>query len=127
VGTLLDEFNAMKIKVAKAMATNDQAILHKKIHVVDHEAERERKLKNPNKSTKVYLQCYSPEAWRLFQTEKDRFFEVAVDPHIAIDLIVRALAQVTNDTMRQWIAEGHHQEGDRPADLTKAEIPEWMR
>lgn len=122
MASLIDEFNAMKIKVAKAMALNDQATLNRKIHVVDHEAERERKRTNPNKSTKVYFNCYSPDAWREFQTQKDRYFELAVDPHIAVDLMVRALTHFTDEQLRSWISEGHQDSG-----VPKAELPAWLR
>ena len=91
MASLLDEFNALKIKVAKAMATGNEAALKEKIHVVFHSEEEKRKRTNPSKSTRIMLNCRTPEQWKEFQMAKERYFEVAVDPHLAIDCMVRAL------------------------------------
>jgi hypothetical protein len=119
MATLLEEFNAMKIKIAKAQATGDVAALNKKIHIIDHEAERERKIKNPDKSTRVVIACRTPDAYAAFQKEKERFFDLAVDPHIAIDLLIRALHETTDDRIRSWLTEG--ETAAAPA------IPDWMK
>ena len=116
MATLLEEFNTMKIRVAAAQAKGDTATLNKKIHIIDHEAERERKIRNPQKSTRVILDCKTPDAYKLFQLEKERFYEIATDPHIAIDLLIRALHQVTDEQIRAWLNEGQ-----------ESEMPEWMR
>jgi hypothetical protein len=125
MATLLDEFNAMKIKVAKAMAENDLAALHRKIHIVDQEAERTRRRTNPDKSTKVYLKCYSPENWKRFSTQKDRYFTIAVDPEIAIEMICRALEWIDDFTLRQWISGGHEQE--EPDAVAEEDLPDWAK
>ena len=122
MASLLDEFNAMKIKIAKAMATNDQATLHRQIHIVDHEAERERKRTNPKKSTKVMLNCRTPEQWKEFQMAKEPYFEIAGDPHIAIDCLIRALKSFDAETIRQWVKDGF----EPGAGPQKAEIPPWV-
>jgi len=122
MATLQEEFNAMKIKIAKAMATGDTATLNRQIHIVDHEAERERKRTNPKKSTKVMLNCRTPEQWKEFQMAKEPYFEIAGDPHIAIDCLIRALKFFDAETIRQWVKDGFEPGAGPP----KANIPKWM-
>jgi len=125
MATLLEEFNAMKIKVAAAMAKNDQAALNRKIHIVDHEAERERKRTNPKQSTKAVFNCRTPEQWKEFQMAKEVYFEVAVDPHIAIDCIIRALKSHSAEEIKKWVEDGH-QQGPPKAELPD-DIPGWLK
>jgi hypothetical protein len=115
MATLLEEFNALKIKIATAQAKGDTATLNKKIHIIDHEAERERKLRNPQKSTRVILDCRTADGYKEFQAEKERFFDIAVDPHIAISLLTRALHETSDEQIKAWLNEGH------------TDVPEWMR
>jgi hypothetical protein len=122
MGSLIEEFNAMKIQVAKALAKNDQAALHRQIHIVDHEAERERKRTNPKKSTKVMLNCRTPDQWKEFQMAKEKYFETAVDPHLAIDCMVRALNSHSAEEIARWVKEGF-EPGIGPP---KANVPKWM-
>jgi hypothetical protein len=124
MASLLEEFNAMKIRVAKAMAMNDQATLNAKIHIVDHQAERERKRTNPKKSTKVMLNCRTPEQWKEFQMAKEPYFEIAGDPHIAIDCIIRALRSFSAETIQEWVKQGF-EPGAGPGP-PKATIPKWL-
>jgi hypothetical protein len=100
-------FNQLKIDIAKGEGQHS-------VHVVDHAKERERVKKN-EKSTKVYFNCYSPEAWKEFKSEKDRYFTISVDPRIAVELMTRALKAFSNQTLREWIEQGH--EGE----------PAWLR
>jgi hypothetical protein len=122
MGSLLDEFNSMKIRVAAALAKNDQAALHRQIHIVDHEAERERKRTNPKKSTKIMLNCRTPDQWKAMQMAKEKYFEVAVDPHLAIDCMVRALNAHSAEEIAQWVKDGF-EPGIGPP---KANVPKWM-
>jgi hypothetical protein len=94
------------------------------IHVVDLKAEKERKLKNPKGSTKRVFNCRTPEQLIELNTKLEPFYEEAVDPHIAIDLIVRAL-NVPRETIRSWVHEGEEErQGPPPA----APLPgdEWF-
>ena len=123
MATLLEEFNAMKIKIAAALAKNDQATLNRKIHIVDHEAERERKRTNPKQSTKVIFNCRTPEQWKEFQMVKEPYFEICGDPHIAIDCMIRALRE-HHAEISKWVEEGH-QAGPPKAELP--DVPEWLK
>lgn len=115
MATIKEEFESMKIRIAKGEGS-------KVIHIVDHEAEKKRRRNNPENSTKIYLNCYSPQGWRAIQTQKDRYFTLAVDPHIAIDLMARALAAFSDSVLRDWIEQGHSKPGEAPPDT-----PDWMR
>lgn len=95
------------------------------IHIVDHAAERERKEKNPDKSTRAIVNCHTPELWSRFQMSKERFMVIAVDPALAVELMTRALDSVPNDVIRQWLSEGPKEPGAGPAP-PKAEIPGWL-
>lgn len=117
--TRLEQFNSDKIAIAKAMAKNDQTFLHEKVHVVDVEAERERKLKNPKKSTKIILNCRTPEQWKEMHAAKEPYFEIAVDPQIAIDCMIRALSAFSKETIAEWVKQGFSP-GEPPP---KANIP----
>ena len=117
MATLLEEFNNMKAKVAAAQAKGDMAALNRKIHIIDHEKERNRKIRNPQRSKRIVFNCRTADAYCKFQIERERFFEIAVDPHIAIDLITRAMHEVSDATILQWIREGE----------MPVEKPDWMR
>jgi len=119
MASLLEEFNSLKIKVAAAQAKGDTATLNKRIHIVDHEAERERKIRNPQKSTRVMIDCRTPDAYKGFQVEKERFYDIAVDPHIAIDLLIRALHETTDEKIRGWLKEGE--------EIPDEPMPAWMK
>ena len=119
MATIKQEFESLKIRINKGEG-------EKLIHVVDHDAERKRKRTNPSKSTRVLLNCRTPEQWSEFQMAKEVYYDVAGDPHVAIDLFIRALKAQPEETLRAWLAEGHQQEGDR-VQPPKAEIPEWLK
>jgi hypothetical protein len=111
--TKMELFNQLKIDIAAGRGLEDP------VHLVNHAEERKRKRENPGQSTRVMLNCYSPEAYSAFQVQKDRYFTVVVDVRIAIDFMVRALAQVDDATLRKWLEQGHEPD---PNDL-----PEWLR
>jgi hypothetical protein len=128
----LEEFNAMKIKIGNAIAKGDRAFLNEKIHVVDHAAERERKLSNPKKSTKVIFNCRTPEQYKEFQAAKEAYFEIAIDPHIAVDCIIRALSAFSPNVIREWVKQGFGPGEPPPAaaiptELPGQEVPEWLK
>src|SRR5579859_4911992 len=123
MATLLDEFNAMKIKVAKAMQTGNEAILHEPVHVVYHTEEAKRKRTNPSRSTRIIFNCRTPEQWKEMHAAKEPYFEIAVDPHVAVDCIIRALNAQSRETIAEWIKQGF-EPGQPPP---KAEIPECAK
>jgi DNA-binding protein YbaB len=93
-----------------------------KVHVVDHEAERQRKLTNPNKTTKRIFNCRTPEQWTELNKALEPYYEAAKDPHISIDLIVRALNEA-HEKIEGWIHEG---EGLRPEAAEALPGEEWI-
>jgi hypothetical protein len=97
---------------------------HHSIHIVDLREEKQRKLTNPKKSTKRLINCRTPEQWTELNAALEPFYEVAVDPHVAIDLIVRALASVTRATIASWLQEG----SEAPPGPEPAVVPgdEWF-
>ena len=98
------------------------------IHVVWHERERKRKIENPEKSTRMSINCHSPEAWSELQIQKERYILVAVDPSIAVLLMIRALRQVHDDELRQWLQDGPQEENTSGAPgPPRAEIPKWLQ
>jgi len=133
MATATDELAALKIRAAKGESlakitlidhtagkrttcTVQQAIgtlawlcenekSHHSIHIVDYRQEKERKLKNPQNSTKRILNCRTPEQWKELNAVLEPFYEEAKDPHIALDLIIRSLAAVKPETIRAWLAE----------------------
>ena len=136
IATLKEEFEALKIKVAAAMAKGDQAALNEKVHVVFHSAEKKRKATNPTGATRVMLNCRTPDQWKEFQMEKERYFEVGVDPHLAIDLMIRALSSFSEERLREWVQQGHTEHpGPPPAEPLpgdewfepKEELPDFLR
>jgi hypothetical protein len=113
MGTLLEEFNAMKIKVAKAMAKNDQAALNAKIHVVDHSVEKIRKT-TPGKQTRFGLDCGTNEVYRELFIEWERILEEVKNKTMAIDFVIRALRLADKAQLDAWRNEGEvaHKEPD---------------
>jgi hypothetical protein len=69
------------------------------------------------------------------QMAKEPYFELAGDPHIAIDLIVRALTAFSEHTILEWAKQGYEKRarpvgpprGELPAAPAEDEMPEWMK
>lgn len=96
------------------------------IHVVDAKAEKERKLTNPKNSTKRIFNCRTPEQWKELNVVLEPYYEEAIDPHIAIDLVIKALAAFSRATIAAWVKAGRDEHPGPP----KAEpIPgeEWFQ
>jgi len=120
MATVKEEYELLKAKILAGKENET-------IHVVWHDQERKRKQENPKKSTRMSIDCRTPDAWSAMQMEKERYFAVAIDPHIAIEFMIRALREVDDAKLREWLAEGHQQEGDLLPGPPKAVIPEWLR
>lgn len=112
----------MKIRIAKGEG-------NKTIHVVDHDAEKKRKRTNPSKSTRISLNCRTPEQWSEFQMAKEKYFDVVSDPHVALDLMIRALKAPDDATLKAWLESGHEHPSDaKPGPPPpRAEIPDWLK
>ena len=99
-----------------------------------HRQEKERKLKNPTNATKKIFNCRTPEQWKEFNAALEPFYEESLDPHIAIDLIVRALTSVSRETIREWLDKAR-EDGPPPAEPLpgdewfepKEELPDFLR
>lgn len=118
--TKLELFNQLKIDLNKGEGGD-------LVHMVDHAKEKQRKRTNPVKSTRVLLNCRTPEQWTEFQMAKERYFDLISDPHVALDLMIRALKTPTVDELKAWLASGHQQAGDAGPAPSKAEIPDWAK
>ena len=75
------------------------------IHVVDLEAEKERKLTNPKGSTRRVFNCRTPDQWKKFNEALEPYYDGAQDPHIAIDLIIKALTAFSPQTIADWVKQ----------------------
>jgi hypothetical protein len=109
MATVKEEFELLKAKILAGKS-------HEQIHIIYHDKERKRKLENPQQSTRVVLNLRNPETYKEFNREKERFFDIAVDPHIALHLLIRALRETTDETIRRWLTEGEAEE-----------VPEWAK
>jgi hypothetical protein len=89
------------------------------LHVVDHRAEKARKLTNPAGSTRRVFNCRTPDQYREFNVALEPYFEEAVDPHMAIDCIIRALRAFSRGTIRGWIQSGHEPSPSKLPDFLK--------
>jgi hypothetical protein len=127
--TVFQGFNILKDRCAKSGGV-------RVIHIVDHKSEKKRKAENPERSTRMVINAGSPEAWSALQLQKDRYVEIAVDPSIGILLMIRALQQQDDETLREWLREGHQQENDRAPDVAEpadfapqgdGDVPDWLK
>lgn len=121
-GTATEVFYALGGRVEKGEGSHV-------IHIVDQAKEKDRKRTNPDKSTRMSLNCRTPEQWSEMQMQKERYFSIAVDPNIAIDLMIKALGAFSDNVIADWVRQGHE---DRPgpprAEIPAGEeLPEWMR
>ena len=120
MSTIKDEFELLK---AKIIAGKGQET----IHVVYHEQEKKRKRENPTKSTRMIIDCRSPELWSAMQMEKERYITIAVDPALGIELMVRALRQFNDAILRAWLEQGEEPDADAGPPPERAQLPEWLR
>jgi hypothetical protein len=121
----IELFNQLKIDIAKGEA-------HDPVHMVDHIKEKQRKRTNPSKSTRISLNCRTPEQWTEFQMAKEKYFDVISDPHVALDLMIRALKAPDDETLKAWLASGHQQSGDitpgpAPPRAEIPNLPSWLK
>ena len=75
------------------------------IHIVDQAAEKERKLTNPKASTRRVFNCRTPAQWTEFNKALEPYYDGAQDPHIAIDLIIKALTAFSPQTIADWVKQ----------------------
>jgi hypothetical protein len=138
MGELIDEYKRLKAMVQGAMKKKDFAALHKKYHIVDHDQVRAERKENKKGSTRIVLDCRTPEAYKELRAEIDRFFEAIRDPHITIHMITEALRLVSTKVLNGWVETGYGPRVDAttiPVDPAtkkaqgppKAEIPDWLK
>jgi hypothetical protein len=120
MASVKEEFELLKAKILAGKGGET-------IHVVWQDQVRRQRRENPKKTTMVRFESYDPKTYSDFHEQKQRFIDIAGDPSIAMLLLVRALAQVSEDTLRQWLTDGHQTEGDEAGPPPpKAELPEWL-
>jgi hypothetical protein len=133
MGTLLEDFNALKIKVAAAMAKNDQATLNQKTHIVFVDQERQAR-KKPGHKTRFTFDLQSNDLYRQVWLEWDRILvqivNVTVARHIVGQEILRCFRELTPERIKELLEMGENDTttGPKPGPSPpKAEIPEWLR
>lgn len=95
-------------------------------HILDHAEEKKRKLTNPTNATKKIFNCRTPEQWKLFNAALEPYYEEAVDPHIAIDIIIAVLRSATREQIRGMVQEGH-EERDGPPQAEALPGEDWFQ
>ena len=118
IATLKEEFELLKAKI-NAGKGNEVC------HVVFHSAELKRKRENPQQSTRIVFNARTAEAWTEFQMQKERYMSIAVDPHIGVDLIIKALAAFSDATIRGWANQAEEPSADQALDETP--LPEFLQ
>lgn len=107
--TKLELFNELKLDIAAGRG------LHDSVHLVNHDQERKRRKENKAKTTTVRFEAYSPESYSEFHMQRDRYVRLCVDPSLAIQVMLQALAAFSDEVIKDALAHGHREE------------PEWMR
>lgn len=122
MSTKLEQFNQLKIDIA--MGKGNQTG-----HWIDHEQVRKQRRAKPTKTNYVKFDAYSPEARVAFLDEKDRFFTVCPNVHIAMELMTRVLHETTDDALRAMAESGHQHPGDVTPGPEKSVIPgpDWLK
>jgi hypothetical protein len=85
------------------------------IHVVYVEQEKARQRANPNQSTRVTFETGSPQLYKDFHEQRQRFCDLAKDAGMGLYVLIRALKETEDETILSWLHEGEEEE------------PEWMR
>ena len=80
-----------------------------KIHIVRFDElarEREKNASQPKPKTIFRLNTHSGNLWFLFNKEKDRIIRRVGNLTIALDMMLRAWQELTDDKIRSWLSEG---------------------
>ena len=112
IATVKEEFERLK---ALINAGKEQ----ERIHIVYTDRDARKRQENPQKSTRIVFNTYSADAYAEFYKQKERYFKIAVDPHLAVDLMIRALAAFSDATVRDWVEQGHSPEVNA--------LPDWAK
>lgn len=86
------------------------------IHIVDHASERKRKADNPTNSTRVVFDSGSPGFYKRFHAQRQRYYDLAKDMGIAMEMVLWALESRTDKDILDQINEG-----------SEPDEPEWIR
>ena len=116
--SIVEGVNILALLVEKGQSNNS-------IHIVDHAAEKERKLTNPKGTTRRVFNCRTAEQWTEFNKVLERYYDEAVDPHIAIDLIIKALGAFSPETIRGWANQVEEPTADQALDETP--LPSFLQ
>ena len=122
MGTVREEFDRLKLLINTGKE-------NEVIHVVMTERVAAERRKNPKRSTIFRFDALSPEAYSELHAEKDRIFKQVVNAPMAVDFLIRAWKELTEETIKQWLKDGHAHPGDvKPGPPPpRAEIPAWLK
>ena len=111
MATILEEFNALKLKIAAGKGNEP-------IHIVYHSQEKKKRL-TPGKQTRWTLDCGTNELYREIYQEYERILEqvknVTIARHIIGDEVLLALKGLTTTKIAKRMFEG------------EGELPDWMQ
>lgn len=111
MATILEEFNALKLKIAAGKGNEP-------IHIVYHSQEKKRKL-SPGKQTRFLFDCGTNETYRDIAKEYERILEqvknVTIARHMVAEDFLESLKRLTPTEIAKKVFEG------------EGELPEWMR
>jgi|SRR6516164_832536 len=69
------------------------------VHLVMVEREQEKRIKNPQASTRFVMVCDTPEAYSELHAEKDRIIKRVKNKSVAISLMIRAWREGLSDVV----------------------------
>ena len=111
MATILEEFNALKLKIAAGKGNEP-------IHIVYHSQEKKRKL-SPGKQTRFLFDCGTNETYRDIAKEYERILgqvkNLSIARHMMAEELLVALKALSPTEITKRMFEG------------EGELPDWMR
>lgn len=133
MGTVLEEINALKLKV---LAGKENEMVH--VVYVDQDRKRKRENKGPKPQTRFTLNCDSPEAFADLYGHWDRIMLQVKNKSVAVTILIDWLRALTPERIEKKLKDGAAHapeqavipsedwiEGRDEPGLN--EIPEWLR
>jgi hypothetical protein len=124
--TLKQRFSCTVLEAFKTLCTYIDKRQDYVLHIVDHEKTRTARRENLKGSTRITINCYTPENYKGLRSQIDRYFEIAGDPTFAPVLMEHALELCTNQILKDWLAAGYEKKRARP-ESDSNEIPDWLK
>ena len=117
MATILEEFNALKLKIA---AGKENEVVH--IVYVDQERARKRTNKGPKPQTRFIVDCGTPEIFKDLFTEYDRILTQVTNKTMALSIIVDWLRALTPERIQKKLTAG-----EQVTKPPKSNLPEWLK